>query len=86
MKRYPSITYNLYADYIELHTTITNSTQLQDCLNELQNWLTNNSLLLNHNKTELLNITNDPNTYFPDIIINQHKIIPTNSVKGVHGL
>ena len=74
MKRYPSITYNLYADDIELHATITNSTQLQDCL-------ANNNLLLNHNKTELLNITNDPHTYFPDIIINQHKIIPTNSVK-----
>ena len=71
MKRYPSITYNLYADNIELHATITNSTQLQDCLNELQNWLTNNNLL-NHNKTELLNITNDPNTYFPDIIINKN--------------
>ena len=81
MKRYPSITYNLYADDIELHVTITKSTQLQDCLNELQNWLTNNNLLLNHNKTELLHITNDPNTYFPDIIINIHKIIPTNSVK-----
>ena len=80
MKRYPSITYNLYVDDIELHTTITNSTQLQDCLNELQNRLKNNNLLLNHNKTELLNITNDPNTYFPDIIIDQHKIIPTNSV------
>ena len=24
---------------------------------------------------------NNPNTYFPDIIINQHEIIPTNSVK-----
>ena len=59
---------------------ITNSTQLQDCLNELQNWLTNNNLLLNHNKTELLNITNDTNTYYPDIIINQHKI-STNTVK-----
>ena len=59
MKRYPSITYNLYVDDIELHATITNSTQLQECLNELQNWLTNNNLLLNHNKTELLNITND---------------------------
>ena len=81
MKRYPSITYNLYADDIELLAMITNSTQLQDCLNKLQNWLTNNNLLLNHNNTELLNITNDPNTYFPDIIINQHKIIPTNSVK-----
>ena len=81
VKRYPSITYNLYAGDIELHATITNSSQLQDCLNELQNWLTNNNLLLNHNKTEQLNITNDPNTYFPDIIINQHKIIPTNSVK-----
>ena len=31
-KRYPSITYNLYADDIELHATITNSTNLQDCL------------------------------------------------------
>ena len=59
MKRYPSVTYNLYADDIELHATITNATKLQDCLNELQNWLTNNNLLLNHNKTELLNITND---------------------------
>ena len=57
MKRYPSITYNLYADDIELNATITNSTQPQECLNELQNWLTNNNLLLNHNKTELLNIT-----------------------------
>ena len=46
-------------------------------------WLKNNNLLLNHNKTELLNITNDPNNYFPDIIINQHKIIPTNSVKYI---
>ena len=79
MKRYPSITYNLYADDIELHVMIMNSTQLQDCLNELKNWLTNNNL--NYNKTELLNITNDPHTYFPNIIINQHKIIPTNSVK-----
>ena len=51
-------------------------------LNEIQNWPTNNNLLLNHTKTELLNITNDPNTYFPDIIINPHKIIPTNSVKN----
>ena len=81
MKRYPEGANNIYADDIELHATITNSTQLQDCLNELQNWLTNNNLLLNHNKTELLNITNDPTTYFPDIIINQHKIIPTNYIK-----
>ena len=81
MKRYPSITYNLYADDIELNASITNSTQLQDCINELQHWLTNNNLLLNHNKTELLNITNDQNTYFPDIIINQYKIMTTNTVK-----
>ena len=81
MKHYQSSTCNLYADDKKLHATITNSTQLQDCLNELQNWLTNNNLLINHNKTELLNITNDQNTYFPDIIINQHKIILTNYVK-----
>ena len=62
------------------HRTTRNYTKLQDCLNELQNWLTNNNLL-KHNKTKLLNITNDPNTHFPDIIINQHKIISTNSVK-----
>ena len=78
---HPSVTYNLYADDIELLAMIINSTLLQDCLNELKNLITNNNLLLNHNKTELLNITNDPNTYFPDTIINQHKIIPTNSVK-----
>ena len=83
MKRYPSISYNLYADDIELHATITNSTQLQECLNELQNWLINNNLLLKHNKTELLNITNYPNTYFPDIIFNKHIIILTNSLKYI---
>ena len=57
-------------------TTNNNNTHTQNCL-------TNNNLLINHNKTKLLNITNDPNTYFPYIIINQHKIIPTNSVKYV---
>ena len=29
----------------------------------------------------MLKITNDPNTYFTDIIINQHKIIHTYYVK-----
>ena len=81
MKLYPSITCNLYADDIEIYATISNSTQLQDCFNELQNWLTNNNPLLNYNKTELLNISNNLNTYFYEIIINQHKIIPTISVK-----
>ena len=36
MKHYPSITYNLYADDIELHATIKNSTQLQDSLKKLK--------------------------------------------------
>ena len=34
---YPIVTSNLYSDDIELHATITKSTKLQDCLNELQN-------------------------------------------------
>ena len=37
MKRYTSDTYNLYADDIKLDKMITNSTQLQECLNKLQN-------------------------------------------------
>ena len=53
------------------------------CLNELHYWLINNNILLNHNITEVLDITNDTNTDFPDILINQYKSIPTNSIKYI---
>lgn len=80
--KYPTVSYNLYADDIELHTTVNNSTDLQNCITELQTWLTKNSLLLNTSKTELLNITkfHNPIPTFPDITINNIRITPSESI------
>ena len=83
----PNIKYNLYADDIEIHTPTKYSIQLQNCLNKINNWLTNNDLLLNIKKTELININMTNSTEsFPDIFINNIIILPTNSAKylGLH--
>ena len=44
---------------------------------EVSIWVINN----NFREVSIWVISNDPNTYFPEIIINQQKIIPTNSFK-----
>ena len=41
---------------IEIHTPANYSIQLQNCLNEINNWLTDNYLLLNIKKTEHINL------------------------------
>ena len=80
------IKYNLYVDDIEIHTPTKYSIQLQNCLNDINNWLTYN-YLLNIKKTELININMTNSTaYFPDIYINNIILLPTNSAKylGLH--
>ena len=87
INKFPNIKYNLYADDIEIHTPTKYSIQLQNCLNDINNWLTYNYLLLNIKKTELININMTNSTaYFPDIYINNIILLPTNSAKylGLH--
>ena len=67
---YLLLKYNIYADDIVLHTFATNSTQnnyFQDCINSTTNWLTNNNLLINSNKTKLINISRTRTAYFLNI-------------------
>ena len=87
INKFPNIKYNLYADDIEIHTPTKYSIQLQNCLNDINNWLTYNYLLLNIKKTGLININMTNSTaYFPDIYINNIILLPTNSAKylGLH--
>ena len=87
INRFLNIKYNLYVDDIEMHTSTKYSIQLQNCLNEINNWLINNYLLLNIKRTELININMTNSTEsFPGIYINNIILLPTNSAKylGLH--
>ena len=87
INRFPNRKYKLYADDIEIHTPTKYSIQLQNCLNDINNWLTNNDLLLNIKKTELININMTNSTAsFLDIYIDDIIILKTNSEKylGLH--
>ena len=76
--RFSNIKYNLYAADDEIHILTKYSIQLKNCLNEINNWLTNNDLLLNIKKTELININMTNSTEsFPDIYINNIIILLT---------
>ena len=80
--KYPDVNYNLYADDIELHSNIDSTDQLQNCLTDLHKWLTTNDLLLNSNKTELINISTaklNIEPIFPKIFINNIRIKPSDS-------
>ena len=76
--KYPNINYNLYADDIEIHAQTNSYNQLQNCLNELHLLLTSNNLLLNANKTELLNIKpTTMTTYtFPILSLDNNTLTP----------
>ena len=58
IKSFPTVKYNIYADDIEIHADCHQSSNihLQACLTTINNWLTNNYLLLNPNKTVLINL------------------------------
>ena len=65
-----------------IHTFATNSPQhnyFQDCINSTTNWLTNNNLLINSNKTKLINISRT-RTAFPNIYIGTDNITPITSI------
>ena len=88
ISNFPSVKYNIFADdiqwYIEL-PVIANSSDnvaLIDCNNMVKNWFLQNSLMLNINKTQLLNISRT-SSVFPSVIINSITIVPCNNIKNL---
>ena len=63
ISNFPSVKYLIFADDIQLYIelpVIANSSDnvaLIDCINMVKNWILQNSLMLNMNKTQLLNIS-----------------------------
>ena len=55
---------------------------LIDCINMFKNWFLQNSLMLNMNKTQLLNISRT-SSVFPTVIIDSITIVPCNNVKNL---
>ena len=70
--------------YIEL-PVISNSFDnlaLIDCINMVKNWFLQNSLMLNMNKTQLLNISRTSSVFTSDII-DSITFVPCNNVKNL---
>ena len=81
---FPNVYYTLYADYIELHSETTNSTELQFCMDTIHHWLTSNHLQLNATKTDLLNInSNSILDSFPILYIDSSPLTPSSTVKYI---
>ena len=60
-KKYPYIHYNLYADDLQLYTSLPQSTDhaiiqynIKNCITDIKNWFTSNSLSLNVSKTDTI--------------------------------
>ena len=87
ISNFPSVKYQICADDIQLYIelpVIANSSDnvviLDTCINMVKNWFLQNSLMLNINTTQLLNISRI-SSIFPSVIINSIKIVPCNNVK-----
>ena len=86
ISNFPSVKYQIFADDIQLYIelpVIANSSDnvaLIDCINMVKNRFLQNSLMLNMNKTQLLNISRT-SSVFPSVIIDYITIVPCNNVK-----
>ena len=70
IKSFPTVKYNIYADDIEIHADCHQSSKihLQACLTTINNWLTNNYLLLNPNiPTNVPRAYPNPSFYYINI-------------------
>ena len=91
ISNFPSVKYQIFADDIQLYIelpVIANSSDnvaLIYCINMVKNWLLQKSLMLNMNKTQLLNISRT-SSVFPSaehVIIDSITIVPCNNVKNL---
>ena len=88
ISNFPSVKYQSCADDIQLYIelpVIANSSDnvaLIDYINMVTNWCLQNSLMLNMNKIQLVNIFRT-SSVFPSIIIDSITIVPCNNVKNI---
>ena len=87
ISNFPSVKYHILADDIQLYIglpVIANSSDnvaLIDSINMVTNWFLQNSLMLNMNKIQLLNISRT--SVFPSVIIDSITIVICNNVKNL---
>ena len=88
IKSFPNIQYFIYADDIQLlskipyHYQSSINNELSLCADSINVWLLRNNLLLNTNKTELINISISPNR-FPIVNVDNIQINSKSKVKNV---
>ena len=86
--KYPTIDYHSYADDIQLHCRLIDPNNdinlLNNCITDIHNWLTNNSLSLNCLKTESMHIKTSTTIFIPpQITINNLSISYANKIKNL---
>ena len=89
------VTYHVYADDIQLYISCDpkipgevnrNVTILQNCIKDIQNWMIQNKLQLNNDKTEFFIASSPHNTRFLDNVVlkmNSSTILPSASVRNL---
>ena len=67
ISKFPQIKFNIFADdiiiYLILPLKNNDNSSLINCTNNIRNWLINNNLLLNIDKTQLINISKNLTHY-----------------------
>ena len=88
ISNFPYVKYQIFADDIQLYIELPVKANSSDnvaliyCINMVTNWFLQNSLMLNMNKTQLLNISRTLSV-FPSVIIDSITIVPCNNVKNL---
>ena len=90
ISKFPLISVHSYADDIQLNVKCTSDINfapnlMSNCIKSIHTWLSNNSLSLNHNKTETIFLhlpsPRRPLTVPPFIMVNNHNILYYDNVK-----
>ena len=86
ISKFPQIKFNIFADdiiiYLILPMKSNDNSSLINCTNNIRNWLINNNLLLNIDKTQLINISkNLTQNKFPIYLIDNLIVEPSKTLK-----
>ena len=89
ISKFPQIKFNIFADdiiiYLILPLKNNDNSSLINCTNNIRNWLINNNLLINIDKTKLINISkNLAQNKFPIYLIDNVIVEPSNKMSGCH--
>ena len=86
ISKFPQIKFNIFAYDIIIYQTLplenNDNSSLINCTNNIRNWLINNNLLLNIDKTQLINISKKlTQNKFPIYLIDNLIVEPSKTVK-----